>query len=86
MSSRSKAKNVRKYANAPAPSMQDLVKQVSGLMQSGLKEDLRDSNPLATSQPQAPRKTLADVYRSAGSGLTLQFEDQTSPRQSGGPR
>jgi hypothetical protein len=42
MSSRSKAKNVRKYANAPAPSMQDLVRQVSGLMQSGFKEDLRD--------------------------------------------
>ena len=43
-------------------------------------------SPPATSQPEAPRKTLADVYRSAGSGLTLQFEGQTSPRQSGGPR
>lgn len=42
--------------------------------------------PLATSRPEAPRKTLADVYRSAGSGLTLQFEGQTSPTQSGEPK
>lgn len=47
MSSQSKAKNVRRWADEPEPSMADLVRQVSGLMQAGVREDLRDQVPEA---------------------------------------
>ena len=42
MSSQSKVKNVPKSGKGQEPTMEELVRQVSGLMQAGIREDLRD--------------------------------------------
>jgi hypothetical protein len=42
MSSQSKGKSVPKSGKGPEPTMEELVRQVSGLMRAGVREDLRD--------------------------------------------
>ena len=42
MSSQSKVKSAPKFGKGPEPTMEELVRQVSGLMRAGVQEDLRD--------------------------------------------
>ena len=90
MSSNSKAKSIHNSDNDPEKSMEDPVWQISDLMRVRVSEDLRDNltrpadlKAENTSQKQTPKKTLADVYRGAGSALTLQNEEQTWHRPTG---
>ena len=42
MSSQSKVKSAPRSGKGPEPTMEELVRQVSGLMRAGIREDLRD--------------------------------------------